>query len=152
MFKTIYRDKTIRHEHTGVDRPKTNSVVERGLGLILEGGMAACLEAPRLFPEQLPNNDWVWVEATIFMNDCLNTTATTANACYMSPYEAEFGRLPPANTLVFMQPGFRRVQRGNKSEPKAEGCFYINRGWNHPLGSVNVLTSSGLTSDTRNAT
>ena len=53
----LCNDQATRHEHTGVDGPKHNGVVERGLGLIQEGGMAACLEAPRLFPGQLPNLD-----------------------------------------------------------------------------------------------
>ncbi|CAN0361133.1 unnamed protein product, partial [Laminaria digitata] len=44
-FVRLCGDKTIRYEHTGVDGPKHNGVVERGLGLIQEGGMAACLEA-----------------------------------------------------------------------------------------------------------
>ena len=114
--------------------------------------MASGIEAPRLFPGQLPHLDRFWVEAAINMNDCLNTTATTANAGYMLPYEAYFGRLPLVNTLAFMQLGFRRVQRANKSEPTAQKCFYPNRGRNHPPDSVMVLTSSGLTSDTRDVT
>ncbi|CAN0512131.1 unnamed protein product, partial [Laminaria digitata] len=44
-FARLCGDKTIRHEHTGVDGPKHNGVAELGLGLIQEGGMAACLEA-----------------------------------------------------------------------------------------------------------
>ena len=68
MFATICRDKTIRHKHTGVNGPKHNGVVERGLGLIQESIMATCLEAPRLFPGKLPDLDRFWVEAAIYMN------------------------------------------------------------------------------------
>ena len=50
-------------------------MVELGLGLIQEGGMAACLESPRLLPGQLPDLDRYWVEAAIYMNDYLNTLA-----------------------------------------------------------------------------
>ena len=50
LFASLCEDEKILHEHNGVDRPKHNGVVERGLGLIQEGGMAACLEPPRLFP------------------------------------------------------------------------------------------------------
>ena len=96
--------------------------------------MTACLEAPRLFPGQLLNLDCYWVEAAIYMTDCLNTTA---NPHYTSPYEMFFGRLPPANTFVFMQTGFRRVHRTHKSEPKAERCFYINRGRNTAATTAN---------------
>ena len=49
-----------------------------------------------------------------------------------------------------MQPRFGRVQRTNKSEPKAEQCFYLNRGRNHTRDYVKVPTPSGLTSDTWN--
>ena len=135
-FATICRDKTICHKHAGVIGLKHTGVVERGSHFVQEGGMAACLEAPRLLPENLPDLDRFKVEATIYMNHCLNVTKATADAGYLSPYEANLGRLPPANTLAFMQPGFRHVHRGNKSEPKAERsrstvapqtCFYQNR-------------------------
>lgn len=46
--------KNTRHEHTGVDGPKHNGVIERGFGLMQEGGKVACLEPLRLFPGQLP--------------------------------------------------------------------------------------------------
>ena len=56
-FARLCSDEKIRHGHTGVDGPKHNGVVERGLSLVQEGGIAASLEAPRLFPGQLPNLD-----------------------------------------------------------------------------------------------
>lgn len=55
----------------GVGGPKKNGVVERGLGLAQEGGMAGCFEAPRLFPGKLPSVDRFWVEAAMYMNGCL---------------------------------------------------------------------------------
>ena len=48
-FARVCSDEKNRHEHTGVDGPKHNGVVQSGLGLIPEIGMPACLEAPRLF-------------------------------------------------------------------------------------------------------
>ena len=81
------------------------------------------------------------------MNDCINTTATTANPHSKEPYEMYFEELPPANTLAFMEPGFRRVHRSHKSEPKAERCFYLNRGWNHSRDYVKVVTLSGQSSN-----
>jgi len=152
LFANLCANEKIRHEHTGVDGPKHNGVVERGLGLIQEGGMAACLEAPRLFPGQLPNLDRYWVEAAIYMNDCLNTTATSANAHFKSPHEAFFGTLPPPNTLAFMQPGFHRIHRTHKSDPKAERCFYLNRGRHHPRDCVKVVTTCRRTSNSRDVT
>ena len=86
------------------------------------------------------------------MNDCLNTTATTANANHKSPYEMYFGRQLPANTLVFMQSGFRRVHRTHTSNPKAARFTYLNRKRNYPRDYVKVVTSSGKTSDTRDVT
>lgn len=93
---------TICHEYTGADGPKRNSVVERGLGLMQEGGMPICLEPPRLSPGQLPDLDRFWVEAAIYMKDCLNTTATTAEAGLKSPHDMFYRTLPPANTLNFV--------------------------------------------------
>ena len=66
---------------------RSTTVVEHGLGLIQEGGMVACLEAPRLFPGKLSNHDRYWVEAAVYMNDGINTTATAANPHFKSPYE-----------------------------------------------------------------
>ena len=86
------------------------------------------------------------------MNDCINTTATTANPHSKEPYEMYFEELPPANTLAFMEPGFRRVHRSHKSEPKAERCFYLNRGWNHSRDYVKVVTLFGQSSNTRDVT
>ena len=114
--------------------------------------MAACLEPPRLFPGQLPNLDRYWVEAAVYMNACINTTATAANPHFKSPYEMNLGKLPPVNTLAFMQPGFRCIHRTQKSEPKAERCFYLNRGRNHLRDCVKVVTSSGHTSNTLDVT
>ena len=125
-FARLCSDEKILHEHTGVDGRKHNGVVECGLGLIQEGGMAACLEPPRLFPGQLPDLDHYWVETAVYMNDCINTTATAANPHFTSPYDMHFGKLPPANTLALMQPGFRRIHRSHKSEPKVERCLYLN--------------------------
>ncbi|CAM9593420.1 unnamed protein product [Laminaria digitata] len=34
IFVKLCSDNTVRHEHKGVDGPKHNGVVERGLGLI----------------------------------------------------------------------------------------------------------------------
>ena len=64
-FVSLCKEKTIHHELTVVYGPKYNGVVERGLGRIQEGGMGACLEAPQLFPGQLPDLDRYWVESAV---------------------------------------------------------------------------------------
>ena len=63
-----------------------------------------------------------------------------------------FGKRPPAYTLPFMQPAFRRINRTRESEPKADRCSYLNRGRNHTRDCVKVVTSSGQTSNTRDVT
>ena len=151
-FAGLCREKTIHHGFTGVDGPKHNRVVERGLGLIQEGGMAAGLETTRLFPGQLPDLDRYWVEVAVYMDDSIDTTATTANPHSKLPYEMYFGKLPPTNTIAFMQPGYRRVHRSHESEPKGHVCLYLNRGRNHPRDCVKVVTLSGQSSNTRNVT
>ena len=85
-FATIFRDKTIRHERTAINAPKNHGAVKRGLGLIKEGGMTACLEPPRLFPGKFQHLGRFGVEAAICMNDCLNITAITASTGYKSSY------------------------------------------------------------------
>ena len=80
------------------------------------------------------------------MNDCINITATATNPHFKSPYEMYFGKLPPASTLAFMQPGFRRIHRTQKSEPKAERCFYPNSG--HAMeGEIAGLEEAGTFGD-----
>ena len=121
------------HEHAGDDGPKPNGVAERGLGMIHEGGMAARLEAPRLFSGQLPNLDRYLVEAAIYMNDYLNTTATTAKAHFNSPYEIILGdyRRPKPSPLCSPDFGMENSSTGRspsralllplqKEEPFAE--------------------------------
>ena len=122
MFATSCRDKTIRHELSGVNMARHNVVVERGLSMIQDSGMVSCIEALRPFPRQLPHLDRFWVEAAIYMNDCLNTTATTPNARYMLPYEDNFGRLPPSNTLTFMQLGFAAFNAPTSRIPRRRGA------------------------------
>ena len=114
--------------------------------------MAACREAPRLFPGKRPDLDRYWAGAAAYMNDCVNTTVTTANPHFTLPFGTYFGKVPPANTLAFMLPGFRRVHCSHKSEPKAERYFYLNRGWNHPRDCVKVVTLSGHSSETLDVT
>ena len=53
--------------------------------------MASCLEHPQLFPGKLPSINRYSVEVAIYLNDRLKTAATTANAHYMSPYDAFSG-------------------------------------------------------------
>lgn len=90
--------------------------------------MAAGLEPCRLFPGQLPNLDRFRVEAGFYMNRCTTAMATPANAGFKSPHDMYYRHLPPANTIVFMQPGLRHISRLHKLDAKAEIRFYLNQG------------------------
>lgn len=103
LFASLCIEETIRHDHTGGVSSKHNDVVERGLGLIQGGGMAACFEASRLFSGYLPSLDRYSVEAAIYVKYCTNTTtATTTNAHITSTYGALLWKLPPPNTLTII--------------------------------------------------
>lgn len=107
-------------------------MAERGLGLIQKGSISACVKPPWLFSRHLSDLDRYCVEAAIYVKDCINTTAATANVHITSPYEVFVGKLPPPNTLVKVLVGFLQNPRTHKSEPKIERCFYANKGRNHP--------------------
>ena len=139
-FASFRANEKILHEYTGVDGPTPNGLVERGLGIIQEGGMAAFLDPSRLSLGQLLDLDHYWAKAAMYMNDCLNTTTTTANAPFKSPHEALCGALPPPNTLAFIQSGFHRIHRTHKSNRLAEQCVYLNRGKNDPRDCLKVVT------------
>ena len=69
----------IKQEFTNGNSPKQNGVVERVLGIIQNAALAACIQAPILFPlVQLPPTESLWAEAVHWSCDALNHTATSA--------------------------------------------------------------------------
>ena len=67
----------IKQEFTNADSPKQNGVVERSLGIIQNAALAACTQAPIIFPlVQLPPTESLWAEAVHWSCDSLNHTAT----------------------------------------------------------------------------
>ena len=113
----------IRHEHTRVNRTMYNGVVDCGFVLIQEGGMAACPEDPRLFPGQLPDLDRYWVEAAIYINDCLNTTATTVNLHYKFPYETFSGDCRRPTPAPSCSQDSAAYTAPKSSSPRPSGAF-----------------------------
>ena len=151
-FARLCSDEKIRYEHNR-DRLAEKQQSGRARARPDTGvGMAACLEPPRLFPGQIQNLDRYWVEAAVYMNDGINTTATAANPHFKSPQNMYLGKLPPANTCASMQPGFRRIGRTQTWEPMAELCFYLSSGPNHLWDCVKTVTLFGRTSNTRDVT
>ena len=54
-FGEVCKHHCIKQEFTNADSPKQNGVVERALGIIQNAGLAACIQAPIIFPHvQLP--------------------------------------------------------------------------------------------------
>ena len=78
----------IKQEFNNADSPKQNGVVERALGIIQNAALAACIQAPIIFPlVQIPPTESQWAEAVHWSCDALNHTATTANPGNKSPHE-----------------------------------------------------------------
>ena len=87
-FGEVCKQHCIKQEFTNADSPKQNGVVERGLGIIQNAGLAACIQAPIIFPHvQLPPTKSLRAEAIHGACDALNRTATTANPGNKSPHE-----------------------------------------------------------------
>ena len=65
-FGEVCKQHCIKQEFTNADSPNQNGVVERALGIIKKAGLAACIQAPFIFPHiQLPPTKSLWVEAVV---------------------------------------------------------------------------------------
>ena len=82
----------------------------------------------------------------------LNKSSSTANPGKRTPHELFYGVVPKLRMLPFLRPGYCRVRRNNKAEPKAEQCFYLSRGTRRPAYSLKVIMSSGAITYTRDLT
>ena len=85
-FGKLYRKRGIKQEFTLVDSPNYNGVAEGALALINDTALAACIQAPVLYPGA-PSYTFLWTEAVYWACHVLNRTATTANSGDKSPYE-----------------------------------------------------------------
>ena len=151
-FGELCRKRGIKQALTPVDSPKYNGVAERALGLINDATVAARIQATELYPNA-PNYPSLWAEAASWACHALNCTATTANPGDKSPYEMWYGSPPPRGAVwPFLKPVVCRVKRNNKSQPKAQDCYYVGPGVNRPRDCIRVLTANRSILTTRNVT
>ena len=60
---------------------------------------------------------------------------------------------PPRRAVwPFLKPAVCRVKRNNKSLPKAQDCYYVGPGIDHPRDCIRVLTANRSILTTRNVT
>ncbi|CAB1119977.1 unnamed protein product [Ectocarpus sp. CCAP 1310/34] len=150
-FRHLLSELGVAVEFTPVDGAKRNGRAERKIALVVEGGKAAWLEFPRLFPDlEFPRKAmaWttIWPKALAWMNDTLNMTAQAHTPDKLCPWEKLYKRRATTLPLPFMMPGFRHRNRKNKTESKGERCFYLNTGNNHSSTTHKILLSSGVCS------
>ena len=151
-FGELCRKRCIKQEFTPADSPKYNGVAERALGLINDAAAAARIQATELYPGA-PDYPSLWAESASWACHALNCTATTANPGDKSPYEMWCGSPPPRGAVwPFLKPAVCRVKRNNKSLPKAQDCYYVGPGIDHPRDCIRVLTANRSILTTRNVT
>ena len=151
-FGELCRKRCIKQEFTPADSPKYNGVAERALGLINDAAAAARIQATELYPGA-PDYPSLWAEAVSWACHALNCTATTANPGDESPYEMWYGLPPPRGAVwPFLKPAVCRVKRNNKSQPKAQDCYYVGPAIDHPRDCIRVLTANRSILTTRNVT
>ena len=151
-FGELCRKRCIKQEFTPADSPKYNGVAERALGLINDAAAAARIQATELYPGA-PDYPSLWAEAVSWACHVLNCTATTANPGDKSPYEMWYGSPPPRGAVwPFLKPAVCRVKRNNKSQPKAQDCYYVGPAIDHPRDCIRVLTANRSILTTRNVT
>ena len=151
-FGELCRKRCIKQEFTPADSPKYNGVAERALGLINDAAAAARIQATELYPGA-PDYPSSWAEAVSWACHALNCTATTANPGDKSPYEMWYGLPPPRGAVwPFLKPAVCRVKRNNKSQPKAQDCYYVGPAIDHPRDCIRVLTANRSILTTRNVT
>ena len=137
----------IKQEFTPADRPKYNGVAERALALINDTDLAARIQTSVLYPGA-PAYTSLWGEAVSCACHVLNRTAITANSGD-SPH-TRCGTVrpsPPRGGVAIC-----RVQRENKSQPKAQDCYYVGPSVDHPCDCMRVLIAHRSILTTPNVT
>ena len=80
--------------------------------------------------------------------DALNHTTTAAKPGNKSPHEMWYGTAAPA-PHPYLRPAYRRYKRPLWSHPRAESCFYLGLGIDHPSDSLRMLTRANKLVETR---
>ncbi|CAB1096622.1 unnamed protein product [Ectocarpus sp. CCAP 1310/34] len=148
-FRGLLAELNITRELTAVDGPKSNGRVERRIALVMEGGKAAFLEFPKLFPGVMfPTKALsfraIWPEAFAWMNDSLNIAAEVSKEDKRCPEVKLYGRRRIRVLLPFMMPGFRHRHRPSTMHSKGERCFYLNSGQDHSSTTYKISTPTGV--------
>ena len=152
-FAEVCKQFCIKQEFTNADSPKKNGVVERALGIIQNAALAACIQAPIIFPLfQLPPTESLWAKAVHWSCDALNHTATTANPGNKSPHEMWHGAAALVSPHPFLRPTYCRWNRPSKSSPREESFFYLGPGIDHPSYSLRMFTRGNRVVDARDVT
>ena len=132
VFGTLCRKRGIKQEFTPADSPKYNGVAERALALINDTALAARIQAQVLYLGA-PSYPSLWAEAVSWACNALNRTATKANSGNQSPCEMWYGSPPLVGEVwPFLELAIYRVKSENKSQPKAQDCYYVGPSVNHP--------------------
>ena len=142
-FGEVCKQFCIKQVFTNADNPGQNDVVERTLliGTIQNAALAACVQAPIIFPlVQLPPTKSLWADSMHWADGALKHTATTANPINKSTHVMWYGTAEHASPHPFLRPAYCRRKRPSKSFPRAESCFYLGLGIDHPSDSLRMLT------------
>ena len=152
----------IRRENTAPGTLEHNAPAESSIWRAAKAGHTARMEISRLFPGvklevvknvHSANGGRQWLEAILWGAECMNRSATTANADMMSPHEACYGSPPELKMLEFFQPGYMRVVRDKKSQSQTVARSFLNGGYDHPSDCFKVLkASTGAICCTRDVT
>ena len=140
---------TPTQKFTSASSPQFNGVAEQALGSMEAAASAARIQAPILFPNvELPSSDYLWTEAMPWTCHTFYCSATTSNPHSKSPREMWHGSPPRRHLLPFFKPGYHKAKRTNKSQPKAQECFYLGPGRSHTRAAETVILRE-CTSDSR---
>ena len=151
-FGTLCRKRGIKQKVTPAGSPRYNGVAERALALISGTALAARIQAQVSYPSA-PSYPSLWAEAVSWACNALNRTATKANPGNKSPYEMWYGSPSLAGEVwPFLKPAIYRVKRKDKSQPKAQDCYYVGPSVNHPRDCMRDLTTHRTILTIRNAT
>ena len=151
-FGTLYRKRGIKQEFTPAVSPKYNGVAERSLALISDTALTVRIQARVLYPGALSYPS-LWAEAVSWARNALNRTATKANPGEKPLYEMWNGSpLLAGEVWYFLKPAIYRVKRENKSQSKAQDCYYVGPSVNHPRDCMRVFTTHRTILPTRNVT
>ena len=148
MFVDFCNGLGIRREFTTPYTPQQNGPVESAILRAFKAGHAARLGVPQLYPDiRLKEirgctdaaGTSLWLESLLWASECYNRAATSVNDEWLFPPEIFYGSRPRLPLLPFLQPGYHRVPRQRKTDPRARMCYFLNFGYNHGRDCYRLL-------------